>query len=66
MKAFKNSNTLMAIKAQAAAQELAAFMARAAVQDPVFREARVVIINNSLVKEVSSSSSRVIRAIQNS
>ena len=57
---------LMAIKAQAAAQELAAFMARAAVQDPVFKEARVVIINSSLVKEVSSSSSRVIRAIQNS
>ena len=57
---------LMAIKAQAVAQELAAFMARAAVQDPVFREARVVIINSSLVKEVSSSSSRVIRAIQNS
>ena len=43
---------------------LAAFMARAAVQDPVFREARMVIINDSLVKEVSSS--RVIRAIQNS
>ena len=56
----------MAIKAQAAAQELAAFMARAAVQDPVFREARVVIINNRLVKKVSSSSSQVIRAIQNS
>ena len=56
----------MAIKAQAAAQELAAFMARAVVQDPVFRETRAVIINNSLVKEVSSSSSRVIRAIQNS
>ena len=56
----------MAIKAQAAAQELAAFMDRAAVQDPVFREARVVIINNSLVKEVSSSRSRVITDIQNS
>ena len=56
----------MAIKAQAAAQEQAAFMARAAVQDTIFREASVVIINSSLVKEVSSSNSRVIRAIQNS
>ena len=55
----------MAIKAQAAAQEPAAFMDRAGVQDPVFRKTRVVIINSNLVKEVSSSS-RVIRAIQNS
>ena len=56
----------MAIKAQAAAQELAAFMARAAVQDPVFREARVVIINNKLVREDNRSSSRVTRANRNS
>ena len=56
----------MAIKAQAAAQELSAFMAQAAVQGPVFRETRAVITNSSLVKEVNSSSSRVIRAIQSS
>ena len=55
----------MEIKAQAAVQEPAAFMARAVVQDPIFKETRVVIINSSLVKEVSSSRSRVIRAIRN-
>ena len=56
----------MEIKAQAAAQELAAFMARATVQVPASRDIKAVIINSSLVKGSNNSSSRVIKAIRNS
>ena len=49
----------------AVAQVEAVSMARAAGQVPAFKEIKVVIIN-SLVREVSSSSNRVIRAIQSS
>ena len=56
----------MAIKAQAAAQELAAFMARAAVQVLASRDIKAAIINNSLVKGNNNSSSRVIKAIRSS
>ena len=56
----------MAIMGRAAAQELAAFMARAAVQVPAFREIKAAIINSSLVKEDNNSSSRVIKAIRSS
>ena len=55
----------MVIMDLAAVQELAAFMARVAVQIPVFRGIQAVIISSSLVKE-GSSSSRVIKAIRNS
>ena len=54
----------MEIMGWAAAQELAAFMARAAVQVPAFREIKAAIINSSLVKEDNNSSSRVIEAIR--
>ena len=56
----------MAIMGRAAAQVLAVFMARAAVQILASREIKAVIINNSLVKEDSSSSSQVIKATQSS
>ena len=56
----------MAIMGRAAAQELAVFMAREVVQIPVFGDIKAAIINSSLVKENSSSSSRVIKAIQSS
>ena len=49
----------------AVAQVEAVFMAREAAQVPAFKEIKVVIIN-SLAKEVSNSSNRVIRAIQSS
>ena len=44
----------------------AAFMARATVQIPVFRDSRVEIVSSNLVREDNSSNSRVIRAIRNS
>ena len=56
----------MAVMDLAAAQGLAAFMARAVAQIPVFRGIQVVIISNSLVKEGSSSSSWAIKVIRNS
>ena len=66
MKAFKNSNMFDGNHGSAAAQELAAFMARAAVQVPAFREIKATIINSSLVRGDNSSSSRVIKAIRSS
>ena len=56
----------MAVMDLAAVQGLAAFMARAAVQTPVFRDSRVEIISSNLVREDNSSSSRVIKAIRSS
>ena len=56
----------MAVMDLAAVQGLAAFMARAAVQIPVFRDSRVEIISSNLVREDNSSSSRVTRANRNS
>ena len=45
----------------------AAFMARTAVQIPVFRDSRVEIVSSNLVREDSSNNnSRVTRANQNS
>ena len=49
-----------------AVQGPAAFMARVAVQTPVFRDSQVEIISRNLVREDNSSSSRVIKAIRNS
>ena len=43
-----------------------AFMARVAVQIPVFRDNRVEIVNRKLVKEDNRSSRRVTRANRNS
>ena len=56
----------MVVMDLAAAQGLAAFMARAAVQIPVFRGIQVVTVSSSLVKVDSSSNSRVIKAIRRS
>ena len=56
----------MAIMGQSAAQELAAFMARAAVQVLTFRDIKAAIIRNSLVKGNNRSNSRVIKAIRSS
>ena len=53
----------MVVMDLAAVQGLVAFMARAAVQIPVFRDSQVEIISSNLVREDNSSSSRVIRAI---
>ena len=66
MKAFKNSNMFDGNHGRAVVQELVAFMARAAVQVPAFRDIKAVIINNSLVKGSNNNSSRVIKAIRNS
>ena len=44
----------------------AAFMARVAVQIPVFKDNWMEIINSKLVKEGNSSSSRLTRASRNS
>ena len=52
----------MVVMDLAAVQGLAAFMARVAVQIPVFRDSRVEIINSNLVRGDNSSSSRVTRA----
>ena len=41
-------------------------MARVAAHVLAFRDVKEAIINNSLVKESSSNSSRVIKAIRNS
>ena len=54
---------LVTILGLAAAQELAVFMARAAVQTPAFRDIKAVIINSSLVKESNSSSSRAVSRV---
>ena len=56
----------MTILGPAAVQELVVFMAWVAVQTPVFKDIKVIIVNSSLVKERSSSSSRVIKATQSS
>ena len=56
----------MVVMDLAAVQGMAAFMARAAVQNTVFRDNRVEIISSNLVREDNSSNSRVIRAIRNS
>ena len=56
----------MAVMDLAAAQGLAAFMARAVAQILVSRGIQVVIISSSLVKEGSSSNSQAIKAIQSS
>ena len=54
---------MMAIMGLVVVQELAVSMAQVAAQDPAFRDANEgAITNSSLVKESSSSSSRVIRA----
>ena len=56
----------MAVMDLVVVQGPAAFMARAAAQILVFRDSRVEIISGNLVREDNSSSSRVIKAIQNS
>ena len=55
----------MVVMDLAAVQGLAAFMARAAVQTPVFKDIWVEIISSSLVREGNNISSRVIKAIRN-
>ena len=52
---------MMVIMGLVAVQGLAVFMARVAAQAPAFRDVKEAIINHSLVKESSSSSSRVIK-----
>ena len=51
---------------RAAAQELAVFLARVAVQVLAFRDVRAVIISSNLVKGNNSTSNRVIKAIRSS
>ena len=56
----------MVVMDLAAVQGLASFMARVAVQIPVFRDSRMEIISSNLVREDSSrSSSRVTKANRN-
>ena len=57
---------MMAIMGLVAAQGLAVSMARVAAHVLAFRDVKEAIINSSLVKESSSSSSRVTRVTQSS
>ena len=66
MKAFKNSNIFDGGHGFGGGSGVAAFMAWAAVQIPVFRDSWVEIISSNLVREDSSSNSRVTRANRNS